>query len=1033
MTTSWSEVAARVGVTLGMFGLVAGCVLDAPPHPDHTGQAGVALTEEELNAKALEMLNHETTDLKVLDVDAALTSTAAKNLLAHRNGPDGVLGTEDDDPFDSIQEVDDISGVGPSALGKILAFAETWEPPDPNAEPPPVDELEAKVLAMLNHGTTTLTILDIDAGLTATAAKNLVQHRDGPDGLFGTADDDLFDSMQEVDDVKYVGASAIAQLEAYATTWTPETNSQEGPVDVPKVLQFLNNAATTHKVLLEEVGLNTTQTSNIVAWRDGADEESGTDDDNLFDTIAELDSVKYIGPKTIAKIEAYAAEWEPVDPEKVLEQKVLDFLNHPLATLTVLDIDAGLTSSSAKALIAHKNGPDELAGTEDDDLFDSLQEVDDVKYVGASALNKIKAFAETWDPEAQAESNIEEVADNPLSCKTCGIFAGDPTEFDPGPPAGSGWAELFAAVPNFRMVAQELGEQWLVVNPETGLTKLDEVNAERALEEMEPIPLYTLTKNKFRYHMGPLFYRGRLDGTARVLVVGQEGATDEALVHRAFTGGTGQKVQNFLNAIGITRDYLLLNTFVYSIYEQYDEFTAELALSGPIKDHRNQIFEKVFQENDIQLVLTFGNAAYNSVKIFREEYYAGKFPKGTRWSHMLHPGAAALAYAPDSTGTVIDAGTLGAVVKSFSDSWKHIWYWRYIDPGWLPADEDAWATQGFSYYFGDRDIPYRDLPYGASPQIGRGGTKSERAKSGLQVQLRSSNGVRYEAPSLAFPSTVSKALSGYEAPEGDLSWEPTKIEPDLNHDPGPSAEWVPALAATPAQAIAEEEAQVDANNDFHQVPLWYRGHLNGPVSVLVIAQDYGTDQVIAGRTLIGDNGQKIGHLLHNIGAGSDYLMISPYPYPLNDTVADYDVLNLAQSPTLATYRQQLLQKILADNPVVLVLTFGEVAEAAFMAVADQYAGDWLHLAHPSEAAAAVSWNAALATLEAEAAGLGLSGDFLPYSLATFLDVRRQIPRADLPWGSPRWFGTSGDLSQQPDKSWIFWNAPKWVKSEPAGG
>jgi len=36
----------------------------------------------------------------------------------------------------------------------------------------------------------------------------------------------------------------------------------------------------------------------------------------------------------------------------------------------------------------------------------------------------------------------------------------------------------------------------------------------------------------------------------------QDGAQDEALAHRSFTGGTGARMQYFLNYIGITESYL---------------------------------------------------------------------------------------------------------------------------------------------------------------------------------------------------------------------------------------------------------------------------------------------------------------------------------------------------------------------------------------------------------------------------------------------------------------------------------------------
>jgi len=983
---------------------------------------------EDPNANVLLMLNHDTTTLKILDIDVGLTSSAAAGLVAHRNGEDGLLGTADDDLFDDMDEVDDVKYVGASALSKIIAFGLVWSPPDPTA---PTGGADQQLLDMLNHVTTTLTILDVDASLTVTAAKYLIDHRDGADATFGTMDDDLFDTAEEVDDVKYVGASAMALLYAYAETWTPELNDNSGPVAVPAILDFVNHATTTIKVLTGDVGLTSTQAYNIVTYRDGPDELPGTADDNLFDSLEELDAVKYIGPATLSKLEIYAALWVPLDPEQVLEQKVLECINHYTTTETVLDANVGLTSTASAKIIEHRDGVDEEFGTDDDNLFDSLAELDAVKYVGNSSLDKIKLYAEDWDEETAIEQYNEAMAPKELSCSLCGIFAGEPTEYDAGPPAGSGWAELFAQVPNFRVVAKNLGEQWLIPD-ENGLTQLDHVNAERLLEELDPIPSYTLTNKKFRHAMGPLFYRGRLDGTARVLVVGQEGATDEALVHRAFVGGTGQKVQNFLNAIGITKSYILVNTFVYSIYEQYDEFTRELAMEGPIKDHRNQILQKILQENNIELVLTFGNAGYESIKIFREEYYDGKFPQGTRWSHMLHPGAAAMAYEGLGAAVeMIDPGLLSSVVKSFSDSWSRVWYWRYIDPGWCAVDDDAWTFQGSKFYYGDRDIPYRDMPYGATHQIGRGGTKSERAKGGLQVQLRSQYGVRYEAPSVAFPTTISKSLSGYvEAQESEVAWEPPKHNPDERHDAGPTADWVSYFANTPAQGTIETEAGIDTDNDFAQIPIWYRGDINGNPWLLIIAQDYGTDRVVAGRTLTGDAGQKITHLLENIGAGYNYLMISPYPYPLNSSVADHDVLDLSMSASLSAYRNGLLNKLLAEKNITTVITLGELSETAFDSVSTGFAGQWVKLAHPRDASAPVSWNAGMLDLTTNP---NLNGSFAPYTVAGFPDIRVMIPRIDLPWGMPLWFGTSGDLSEQPDKSWIFWNAPKWVNQEPAEG
>jgi hypothetical protein len=72
----------------------------------------------------------------------------------------------------------------------------------------------------------------------------------------------------------------------------------------------------------------------------------------------------------------------------------------------------------------------------------------------------------------------------------------------------------------------------------------------------------------FRVEWGPIFHRGRLDGTARVLVLGQDPATHEAITRRILVGEAGQRVQGLLARLGITTSYVMVNTFIYSVYGQ---------------------------------------------------------------------------------------------------------------------------------------------------------------------------------------------------------------------------------------------------------------------------------------------------------------------------------------------------------------------------------------------------------------------------------------------------------------------------------
>ncbi|MFF9089925.1 hypothetical protein ACF1BE_26635 [Streptomyces sp. NPDC014991] len=43
----------------------------------------------------------------------------------------------------------------------------------------------------------------------------------------------------------------------------------------------------------------------------------------------------------------------------------------------------------------------------------------------------------------------------------------------------------------------------------------------------------------------PIFHRGRLDGSARVLVVGQDSAAHEAITRRILVGTAGRRFQRF--------------------------------------------------------------------------------------------------------------------------------------------------------------------------------------------------------------------------------------------------------------------------------------------------------------------------------------------------------------------------------------------------------------------------------------------------------------------------------------------------------
>ena len=99
----------------------------------------------------------------------------------------------------------------------------------------------------------------------------------------------------------------------------------------------------------------------------------------------------------------------------------------------------------------------------------------------------------------------------------------------------------------------------------------------------------------FRSLWGPIFYRGRANGNARLLVIGQDPAQTEA-VTREFSGQAGRRVQGFVEKLGYTESYLMINAFLYGIFNQD---MALPHLNDPdIQAYRHQWLEAAFAGQD---------------------------------------------------------------------------------------------------------------------------------------------------------------------------------------------------------------------------------------------------------------------------------------------------------------------------------------------------------------------------------------------------------------------------------------------------
>jgi uracil-DNA glycosylase len=229
-----------------------------------------------------------------------------------------------------------------------------------------------------------------------------------------------------------------------------------------------------------------------------------------------------------------------------------------------------------------------------------------------------------------------------------------PRAFDPGPTRA--WEDLFAAAP---------------------------------LDHFTNHP-----RQRFRKEFGPVFYRGRLNGTARVLLVAQDPAPNELVAHRTLVGSAGQRVQGFLRKLGIDRSYLMLNTFLFPVLGQFDTELRRISLEPPILDMRNRWFDHAAATNEIEVVIAAGNAAAHAVahwpghasfEIVEIQHPSARDEVALAKSWNVGLRRARAFVAPDR-GAVFDDLEFG--------------------PEMLPTDRVP--------------IPRRDLPFGVPPWMGDG-------------------------------------------------------------------------------------------------------------------------------------------------------------------------------------------------------------------------------------------------------------------------------------------------------------------------
>lgn len=213
-------------------------------------------------------------------------------------------------------------------------------------------------------------------------------------------------------------------------------------------------------------------------------------------------------------------------------------------------------------------------------------------------------------------------------------------------------------------------------------------------DETYPVPA-------FRTEWGPVFHRGRLDGTARLLAIGQDPAQHEVVTRRILVGAAGKRVQGFMAKLGVTSSYVVLNAFLYSVYGQSGG--AAHINDEPITVYRNRWFKAVLDTNAIEGVVAFGGLAEKSWTLWLESADAAGRPT-LPFHRVPHPTS-------PISGAKGDKDKLATLTAQMLTSWNAAI--AALAPAIVHRDVALGAPYGATFTPDElHDIPMADLPAG---------------------------------------------------------------------------------------------------------------------------------------------------------------------------------------------------------------------------------------------------------------------------------------------------------------------------------
>lgn len=119
----------------------------------------------------------------------------------------------------------------------------------------------------------------------------------------------------------------------------------------------------------------------------------------------------------------------------------------------------------------------------------------------------------------------------------------------------------------------------------------------------------------FWYDWGPVFYRGRLNGSAKLLGIASDPGPTERIVGRTLVGDAGQRVQGFLSKVGLTSSYVLVNAFPYAVHPGRVDDALPLLEAPDHRAWRNRLLDLI-TDSRLEVIVAFGGNAQAALHLW---------------------------------------------------------------------------------------------------------------------------------------------------------------------------------------------------------------------------------------------------------------------------------------------------------------------------------------------------------------------------------------------------------------------------------